>query len=120
LSVPATRWAARASRSPRAELDGDPVNEPPGASQKVCDLLVAESRVRDDHIPDRSVRLRRACLPYNPNADCFSSCILDVLVSSHDPRKRDRIFDLQFAGDLSRAEKSHQQWEFGGDSPESG
>jgi hypothetical protein len=33
------------------------------------------------------VRLRRACLPYKPNADHFSGCILDVPVTTHSPLK---------------------------------
>src|ERR1700686_1275424 len=79
--------AASTSRSPNAELHGDTVNEPAGASQKVRDLLVAESRVRDDHIPDRSMRPSCACPLHKPNPYHFSGCVLDVPVTTHSPLK---------------------------------
>jgi hypothetical protein len=70
----------------------------------------------------RSVRLRCACFSHEANADDFGARSFDLAVSTHNYPSERGIEKLicYFTGDLSRSEKSHQQWEFGGASPESG
>jgi len=102
------RWAARASRPPDVEFHGDPVNEPAGATEQARDLLVVQSRVRDDDISDRRMRSRRARLPYDSDAHDLSSCLLDFGVSTHDSSLIRGIAYLlcKFADDLSDQETS--------------
>jgi len=102
------RWAARASRPPNAELHGDPVNEPAGAAEQARDLLIVQSRVRDDDISDRRMRCRRARFLYDSDAHDLSSCPLDFGVLTHDSSLIRGIAYLfcKFTGDLSDQETS--------------
>jgi hypothetical protein len=96
LRLLAPSGASSTPRSADIELRCRPVNQPAGAAKQVRDLLVAHGRVRDDDIPDRRVRLRRAGFPDDSDAHYLGGCHFDLAVSAHrSPSQRDCEFYSQ-------------------------